>query len=133
MKNKFIIFDTSCIVYFIFFCLYNITMVHSFNKSYRDIYDKIFIFIPVIIFIITIIQEKMNNKNIALFLIIKVALPILIFSYLYKFTFTILYIIDLFYADEVVYLLSISIPVLMVEFILEQLLYNFLRKMVIKN
>ena len=67
MKNKFIIFDTSCIVYFIFFCLYNITMVNSFNKSYRDIYDKIFIFIPVIIFIITIIQEKWIIKTLLYF------------------------------------------------------------------
>nr|DAV08154.1 MAG TPA: hypothetical protein [Caudoviricetes sp.] len=133
MKNKFIILDTSCIIYFIFFCLYNITTFNYYNSHYRVRYNDIFIFIPIIIFISIIIQEKALNKTIAFFNLIKLCFPILFFSYLYRIIFTIFRILDLFDADDVSNFLSISIPILMVEFLTEQLLYNYLRKKIIKQ
>lgn len=133
MKNKFIILDTSCIIYFIFFCLHNITTFNYYNSRYRVRYNDIFIFIPIIIFIIIIIQERTLNKTIAFFNLIKLCFPILFFSYLYRIIFTIFRILDLFDADDVSNFLSISIPILMVEFLTEQLLYNYLRKKIIKQ
>lgn len=133
MKNKFIILDTSCIIYFIFFCLHNITTFNYYNSHYRVRYNDIFIFIPIIIFISIIIQEKALNKTIAFFNLIKLCFPILFFSYLYRIIFTIFRILDLFDADDVSNFLSISIPILMVEFLTEQLLYNYLRKKIIKQ
>ena len=132
MKNKFILLDTSCITYFIFFCLHNITTLNRYNSYYRNNYDNIYIFIPVIIFISIVIQEKIANKTIVFFNLIKLCLPIVFFSYLYRTIFTIFEILDLFDADDVSYFLSISIPILIVEFVIEQLLYNYLRKKIIK-
>ena len=131
MKNKFIILDTSCIIYLIFFCLYNITTLRYSNREYSTIYEDIFIFLNLIIFIVAIIQEKIKNKNMSIVLLLKIYLPIIFFSYLYKILFFISDVIDLFKAYEVKELLSISIPILIIEFLLEQQIYNFLRKKII--
>lgn len=132
MKNKFIVLDTSCITYFIFFCLYNITTLNLLNRNYERMYKNLFVFISLAIFIIVIIQEKLSNKNINLSSLLKLTLPVLLFSYLYKFVFDFFDIFDLFYPDEITYFLSVSIPILMVEFILEQIIYNFFRDKIIK-
>lgn len=132
MKNKFIVLDTSCITYFIFFCLYNITTLNLLNRSYERMYKNLFIFISLAVFVIVIIQEKLSNKNINLSSLLKLTLPVLFFSYLYKFVFSFFDIFDLFYPNEITYFLSVSIPILMVEFILEQTIYNFFRDKIIK-
>lgn len=132
MKNKFIVLDTSCITYFIFFCLYNITTLNLLNRNYERMYKNLFVFISLAIFIIVIIQEKLSNKNINLRSLLKLTLPVLFFSYLYKFVFAFFDVFDLFYPDEITYFLSVSIPILMVEFILEQIIYNFFRDKIIK-
>ncbi len=132
MKNKFIVLDTSCITYFIFFCLYNITTLNLLNRSYERMYKNLFIFISLAVFVIVMIQEKLSNKNINLSSLLKLTLPVLFFSYLYKFVFSFFDIFDLFYPNEITYFLSISIPILMVEFILEQIIYNFFRDKIIK-
>jgi hypothetical protein len=95
-------------------------------------YKNLFVFISLAIFIIVIIQEKLSNKNINLSSLLKLTLPVLLFSYLYKFVFDFFDIFDLFYPDEITYFLSVSIPILMVEFILEQIIYNFFRDKIIK-
>lgn len=132
MKNKFIVLDTSCITYFIFFCLYNITTLNLLNRSYERMYKNLFIFISLAVFVIVMIQEKLSNKNINLSSLLKLTLPVLFFSYLYKFVFSFFDIFDLFYPNEITYFLSVSIPILMVEFILEQIIYNFFRDKIIK-
>ena len=132
MRNKFIVLDTSCIIYFIFFCLYNITTLNLLNRSYERMYKNLFIFISLAVFVIVIIQEKLSNKNINLSSLLKLTLPVLFFSYLYKFVFSFFDIFDLFYPNEITYFLSVSIPILMVEFILEQTIYNFFRDKIIK-
>ena len=132
MKNKFIVLDTSCMTYFIFFCLYNITTLNLLNRSYERMYKNLFIFISLAVFVIVMIQEKLSNKNINLSSLLKLTLPVLFFSYLYKFVFSFFDIFDLFYPNEITYFLSISIPILMVEFILEQIIYNFFRDKIIK-
>lgn len=132
MKNKFIVLDTSCITYFIFFCLYNITTLNLLNRSYERMYKNLFIFISLAVFVIVIIQEKLSNKNTNLSSLLKLTLPVLFFSYLYKFVFSFFDIFDLFYPNEITYFLSVSIPILMVEFILEQTIYNFFRDKIIK-
>ena len=132
MRNKFIVLDTSCIIYFIFFCLYNITTLNLLDRGYERMYKDLFVFISLVIFIIVIIQEKLSNKNINLSSLLKLTLPVLFFSYLYKFVFACFDIFDLFYPDDITYFLSVSIPILMVEFILEQIIYNFFRDKIIK-
>ena len=132
MKNKFIVLDASCITYFIFFCLHNITTLDTLNREYERIYNNLFVFISLIIFIIVIIQEKINDKNINLTSLLKVTLPVFFLSCLYKFIFKFFDIFDLLHPGGIAFYLSISIPILMLEFILEQLIYNFLRDRIIK-
>nr|DAP20061.1 MAG TPA: hypothetical protein [Caudoviricetes sp.] len=132
MKNKFIVLDASCITYFIFFCLYNITTLDPLNREYERMYNNLFVFISLIIFIIVIIQEKINNKNINLTSLLKVTLPVFFFSCLYKFILKFFDIFDLLHPGGIAFYLSISIPILMLEFILEQLIYNFLRDRIIR-
>lgn len=132
MRNKFIVLDTSCIIYFMFLCLHNITTFSYYNSYYRVRYNDIFIVIPIIVFISIIVQEKISNKTIRFFNLIKLCFPILFFSYLYRIIFTIFRVLDLFDADDISNFLSISVPILMVEFLIEQLLYNYLRKKIIK-
>nr|DAF89202.1 MAG TPA: hypothetical protein [Podoviridae sp. ctP1X6] len=132
MRNKFIVLDTSCIIYFMFLCLHNITTFSYYNSHYRVRYNDIYIFIPVLIFISIIIQEKITSKTVAFFNLIKLCFPIMFFSYLYRLIFTLFKVLDLFDAEDISHFLSISIPILMLEFILEQIIYNFLRDKIIK-
>nr|DAG03361.1 MAG TPA: hypothetical protein [Siphoviridae sp. ct6rT12] len=127
MKNNFLVLDTSCVAYFILFCFYNIN-----ESDFYKIYNYIFLLLPLIIFIFLIIQEKKINKDIKFLNLIKLFFPIVCFSYFYKIFFREIGFIDFFDIDYCFEILSISIPVLIIEFLTEQFLYNFLTKKIIK-
>ena len=97
MKNKFIVLDTSCITYFIFFCLYNITTLNLLNRSYERMYKNLFIFISLAVFVIVIIQEKLSNKNINLSSLLKLTLPNLFLAFLIFLIYFILMKLHIFY------------------------------------
>ena len=147
LKNNFfkmnIVFFTSIFSYGICFILWGLSSVFREHPIYNmaNFYEKIWQFMPIIILILIFLITKKLHSNYKFKSFIKFSIIYFIFSFflrgeiltdyfdIYFNIFNIIGInLELATIDNFFYLTSLVLPILLIEFYLEQKIYNFFNK-----